>query len=523
MFTVVFAWGCLFLVARGLSRYRFDTAFGPLWGMPDDVYISAAFARTFAHGGGLRWYPGAPAVEGFSNPLWVLVLALLHVVPGFREDDLGLYVGILNGLMILLIACVFVDAVTRATGPSAWSWPRAALALALAWTTSIALCFWAGSGFETTAIALLALTAFREALAPAGQLRLPRIALLIALAFWTRIDAIIPCSAAILTVARRLRWSRSLLLPSVGLVALTGSQFPLRRWYFGEWLPNTYYLKATGWPFADRVTQGLLGSFVPVLLLLCVVVPCWRFMRSGLGSAALPVTSALITYGLSLGYSIHNGGDLAYFYGYDRFTAIGSIFLGFAVVSAAFELRMGPLRASGLALLALLVTTGPTWILRPNSLATLADLFDLRKPSLPTDQLMRGWADDGKRLREVLQPNARIATCGAGAVIYFSHRGGVDLLGKVEPIVAHQPVRITAPPDTRCWRRFPGAGHNKEDVRAVFEQREPDASLLTPPESQRARYERVRVGNLEFFALRESPLVRWSKLAVARDPEVHVR
>jgi hypothetical protein len=41
----------------------------------DDAGISLAYARTLAEGHGLRAQPGVAAVEGFSNPLWTLLLA----------------------------------------------------------------------------------------------------------------------------------------------------------------------------------------------------------------------------------------------------------------------------------------------------------------------------------------------------------------------------------------------------------------------------------------------------------------
>ena len=44
----------------------------------DDAGISLAYSRTLAAGEGLRAQPGAPPVEGFSNPLWVLGFALLY-------------------------------------------------------------------------------------------------------------------------------------------------------------------------------------------------------------------------------------------------------------------------------------------------------------------------------------------------------------------------------------------------------------------------------------------------------------
>ena len=52
----------------------------------DDAGVSFAYARTLATGHGLVSQPGAPPVEGYSNFLWVLVLAvffrigLFHIV-----------------------------------------------------------------------------------------------------------------------------------------------------------------------------------------------------------------------------------------------------------------------------------------------------------------------------------------------------------------------------------------------------------------------------------------------------------
>ena len=63
-----------------------------VFAVSDDIYISACYARNLAAGHGAVWYPGAAPVEGFSNPLWTALLALVHLVPFFRETDLGLYV-----------------------------------------------------------------------------------------------------------------------------------------------------------------------------------------------------------------------------------------------------------------------------------------------------------------------------------------------------------------------------------------------------------------------------------------------
>lgn len=435
-------------------------------------------------GDGLRWYSGAPKVEGYTNPLWVLILALLHWLPGFDEDWLGLYVVCGNALVMVLLSFVFASAVARSGARARWTAPVALFALALTLSATLTLCFCAGVGFETGLVALFVFTAFAESLRPTAALRPYRIAVLMGLAFWTRMDALIFSCAPIVVLATKLRWGRRVLAASSVLVAMLGLQFGLRRWYYGEWLPNTYYLKATGWPLTDRLEQGLLWSVVPLSLLLCVVIPGLLIIRRRLTHVATAIAAAVIAYLLVLLYSVEIGGDFVYRYGQNRFTAVGTVFFAFALVCAALEAQLRRWRAGACAFLALLVSTGPIWIMQSDGLTTLANLFDLRTPPLQQDLLVSVWSTDGKWLRQVTRPGARIGACGVGAIIYFSHRGGIDLLGKVEPLVARQPVRREATPDSRCWRRFPGAGHNKEDVPLVFAQRRPEISLVAPPSAE---------------------------------------
>src|SRR5215468_3827839 len=45
------------------------------WFLTDDGYISFRYARNLAHGHGLVFNPGHERVEGYTNLLWVLILA----------------------------------------------------------------------------------------------------------------------------------------------------------------------------------------------------------------------------------------------------------------------------------------------------------------------------------------------------------------------------------------------------------------------------------------------------------------
>src|ERR1700753_2630392 len=79
------------LLLRFSEIYLLNMPEGRVWGVADDVYITADYARTVALGQGPLWYAGAPRVEGCSSPLWVLVMAPYHWLPGASEKGLGLY------------------------------------------------------------------------------------------------------------------------------------------------------------------------------------------------------------------------------------------------------------------------------------------------------------------------------------------------------------------------------------------------------------------------------------------------
>jgi hypothetical protein len=514
LFAGALALGIVAMTVRFAGGYRLHTPVGTSWGVADDVYISANFARTFAEGHGLVWFEGAPKVEGFTNPLWVAILAVVHLIPGYDEDHLGVYVATINGVLVAWMAVVLVRSVGVATGARTVSMTRVVVAVALSCACCTILCFCAGMGFETAAVAVFSMMAFHESLANAESMRLRRIAVLVGLAFWTRMDGALTCLPAVYMVMSKRPDRRRLWTAVATLAALVSSQFLLRRWYYAEWLPNTFFLKGTGWRAADRLSQGLFFNAVPICFFVIVAIPGWLFLRRTLDRAAVPAAAALLTYFATLLYSVNNGGDLVFAFAHDRFSAVGTVFLAFGISCGVVMFRS---RALGkvLALIAgLALATGPMWLLSPReSFATLIRFLDLRRHPMPQDRI-KLWIHQGKQLQQFTFPGARVALCGAGALVYFSHRGGVDLLGKIEPLVAHLVVPEVPPPEARCWRGFPGAGHNKEDVPAVFDARRPELSLHDPPEAHRERYVRIAYEDFELFALKSSRYVDWDKVRV---------
>jgi len=220
----------------------------------DDAAISIAYGQSFFAGGGLRLTPASPPVEGFSNPLWVLLLGLsgpLHL------DALAFsrWLGILLGALALLFVALAVPAATGrrlrpvdAVGP-----------LLVAASPNYA--YWICSGMESGLHALLLAASvwalvrdfclgrgLTSGLVLAGlALTRPETPLLILVAalLW----------ASWLVGARRRPGRPEGTL--VGVLALISCAYLAFRWlYFARLLPNTYFAKQY-WSF--RPDQYLLG------------------------------------------------------------------------------------------------------------------------------------------------------------------------------------------------------------------------------------------------------------------------
>src|ERR1700682_3186644 len=72
-----------FLIYAALFIYRtsFVVHGERYFSLFDDAMISMRYARNLAHGYGLVWNPGGERVEGYTNPLWVLFMAMVHFLP----------------------------------------------------------------------------------------------------------------------------------------------------------------------------------------------------------------------------------------------------------------------------------------------------------------------------------------------------------------------------------------------------------------------------------------------------------
>ena len=301
------------------------------WVLLDDAMISMTYARTFADGHGLVWFPGADHVEGYTNFAWVLWMALAHLLQ-------------LPARLTPLVIMATSAGLILGTGVLAWRLTRrlvddarvamVALVLVLA---CYPLVFWSLLGMEVGLLALLTLAACLLADRLRHDPRRVDVGLLsgvLALGVLTRTDFLLVAGAVVVWLAVHLGVRRS--VPVAVAVALTfGAHTAFRLLYYGQPLPNTFYLKATGLPLGERLGDGLgaLAVSFPNLLVTALLATVGLVVLRRHPLAQLLAVVAAI----HVAYSVSVGGDVWEWYGFpNRYITVG---LPAALVLVAVAVR----------------------------------------------------------------------------------------------------------------------------------------------------------------------------------------
>jgi hypothetical protein len=408
----------------------------------DDAMISMRYARNLASGEGLVWNPGE-RVEGYSNFLWVIVMALAHL-PGTPEHLTAFVVMAINWGLFIGILWLAQGVLRRLDISLPWQY---LIVLLLALDKN--LMHWTYSGFETT------FTAFIAVLALWGLFSERRYVFGVSLALipLTRTDA--PLIAAILGLLYI--WQhRDNPRPAIIFIALTTipaiAQFVFRLSYYGELLPNTYYQKMS--PQVDnRLELGISYAFrlVDYLLLFGVMIGSWFTrtldMRLRLLSVAVIAQAA---------YMIYAGGDA---FQDLRFLTPTLPFLYIIVGATAYQIaQSAPRREPAWMIALLLIVTAPV---AANGGRVLA---------LEYSPAEAQWT----ALAQLIDANTRsdelILVTGAGTIPYFlEDYAFVDGLGLNDKHIAR-----VDPPTDGIW-----IGHNKFDYDYVYYERQPNFLVMT--------------------------------------------
>jgi hypothetical protein len=285
----------------------------------DDAMISMTYGRTLADTGEWVWYPSGPRVQGFTNPLWTLFMALLHKF-GLEGSSAALAVS-LTGIVLVLASSVLVAVLVRRV-LTGYRFGRLVSAVAAGTTPFLyPLVFWTLRGMEAGLLAFLALLMVVGVTGAMNGLdaRQPRAgamgiaALGAVLGALTRLDFVAP--AAVL-LAWCLWWApdrssrlRVTFIVGVPLAICVSAVLVFQCAYWGDWLPNTYRLKVEGFSPGDRVLRGVVTSGKALSFLTIVALAMLTAIRNGNASArrlVLALGSVILTACL---YSVWVGGD----------------------------------------------------------------------------------------------------------------------------------------------------------------------------------------------------------------------
>ena len=504
--------------ASFIMSTRFDVHGRTYFTLFDDAMVSMTYARNLAEGAGLVWNPGGPAVEGYTNFLWTLWMAALHLA-GAPESIVSLLV-MLSGLVILIANVVVVWKLARLISTSLTTARLAVLTVSLCYP----LIFWTLRGMEVGLMALVVNLALLRVLSASasGTLRIADVVWLILLPL-IRPDGIVP--AAIIAAFAGWTWARAghtraavaiVASPFVILTAHTG----LRWWLYGAALPNTYYLKVVGIPLIDRISRGAATLWETIQTNLWLTFALALIVRA---DARLRLIGAVVV--TQVCYSVWVGGDAWEQSHYaNRYVAavlplavllaargaeqlfsgrsivralvagaIGLILFTTAVNDALVTSSLIPETWSAAMSLISVVVKGVTgvWFLVAAATVAMNQPVFSRRPSIGvlvpvscallltlSGAFVGEWLDGealhvkddaraarlGLDLRESTSPDASVGVVWAGAIPYFAHRRAIDFLGKSDVHVARVPPRPPFVPGHNKWDYAYSVGIEHPDV-----------------------------------------------------------
>ena len=414
------------------------------WWLADDAMISMRYARNLAEGAGLVWNSGE-RVEGYTNLLWTLFMALVHLTP-LPDSKTSLVVLVAN-VGIAAATVPMIAWLVRLLGGGAWATGATIVAYVL-WADAS---YFATSGMETSLLGFLVVLCVCRILEESRS-GTPRAITYLAIGALSlvRADAVILsgllCGASVVLNQDRKGVARYCLLALSPVIASE----TFRILYYGEPLPNTYYLKATNWDGKYAAGWRYVSGFARTYTLPCILAAVGVGLAGSRSGQRSCVHRSFAVLGgvliLFAAYVVYVGGDM--FPSYRFFVPVIPILSALAFVAVQDLPTPAPHRL-GIGALCLLSVPAMIW--------TYPSLLS---PSPPES----GDVQIGLYLKENTPPDAVVADTAAGSVFYFSGRPGVDLLGKTDPYIARQAPAAggTVP------------GHNKFDYSYSLDERRPD-------------------------------------------------
>jgi hypothetical protein len=409
------------------------------WWLGDDAMISMRYARNLATGNGLVWNPGEH-VEGYTNFLWTLYMAVVHLLP-IASSWTALIVLVTNIVLAIATLPVLVLLV-RLLGGSA----TAIGATLASFVLSANIQVWASYGYETALQSLLLVLAVYLVLRDARQARvtlMPYICL--GLLCLVRADAAV-LAGLVYAGSLALNPSKRRVIAYASLpLAMLVAQLVFRIGYYSDILPNTAYLKTTNWD--GRFAAGLAYASSFLLRYMVPVLCACAGLILSTNRVGLFIGAMLLAY---TGYVAYIGGDA--FPDYRFFVPVIPVLMASAFVGVE-RLARGASHSTSR-----MIVLGAVCLL---SIPLVLPGYAVR--------LFPYFADEGNvrigvLLNKVSTSQSKVADFWAGSTLYYADRPAIDLLGKSDRVIARLPAHSSG--------TLPG--HNKFDFAYSLGELHPD-------------------------------------------------
>ncbi len=436
-----------------------------LWGWTiEDVFILFRWVRNVAEGAGFVFNPGE-RIEGYSNFFYLLLLAGFHRlgIPGFSVSSV---LGVLSAMGVFVALWVSVDRQPLARTPVRY---LGLFFLAL----SSSFCLYAVSGLETVPYALMLFVSLQLFWAEfSGRIKTPVSWLVMipavlcrpeapmilvaggmSLALWAvflsgRLDRFLGGWLSFPGDREREAWIQavspsgkiSFRTPGISLLVSAAALILYALWkvsYFGELLPNTFYLKATGSPILQWM-WGLKYSLLFFIIQfnvfsLVLLVPLVR-LREHLH--LLPHLFILLGYGF---FNVYCGGDWMPLYRFYVPVIPSAILL---IASGSSRLVLGSrLRGNvvkGAFCASLLLLLGHELFVKVDGDYTIRDMMAQTRAQVHTKCFyeLGGW------MKEHLPASTNMASAEAGIIPYLTNFYYLDMKGYIDKQISRMDCPI---------------------------------------------------------------------------------
>ncbi len=483
----------------------------PYYTLFDDAMISMRYAKNFTRGDGLVWNPGGEKTEGYSNFLWVMYMTIPHFLK-ISQARTSLFVLISAFIfMTMTMACVYYVAGILSNENS-----EIQLASAVFCGLYMPLNYWSLAGMEVSLLAFLITFAVYTALIMLKKNKFSvSLYVILGVISLVRVDMaffllMFPLFFMIFDSAHR--WKHTAALCAV-FITTVGGMTIFRFLYYGDIMPNTYYLKMSGYPFILRIARGawVLAAFFMRGWVVPFLVPLAALFLIKTRSYSLLV----FVFCIQAAYSVFVGGDAwEDAVQCNRFIAVSMPVFLTAVVIGAKDIieRLRNITAAGRRQALLIAAVFFAVALNSYSIADMIKCA-LMKDKNPGTGVAHEKVMQAYLINELTRKDAVIGVVWAGIVPYFTDRKCIDFLGKNDRRIARLAMNLP-PAGAKFLEKiaFFYPGHLKSDLEYSIGEMKPDVISGVWGAGSRVKKivktEYIRIP-LEIFLRKDSEKIFW--------------